>query len=135
MAEPTQQGLRYDTGKARTDLLDPVAMMGTARVLAKGARKYAAWNWAKGMPWSKVIGSLLRHTFKFMLGEDWDADPSCAECQKGTVGTDNWICKDHTGELHVDCIGCNAMFLQRYARSHTSLDDRFKELITNEGEK
>ena len=125
MAETTQ-GLRYDAGKARTDLLDPIAMTGTARVLAKGARKYAAWNWAKGMPWSKVIGSLLRHTFKLMAGEDYDADPGCAECQLGALGSDNWVCVNHTGELHVDCIGCNAMFLQRYARCNKDLDDRFK---------
>lgn len=123
-----QQGLRYDAGKARTDLLCPIAMMGTAQVLAKGARKYAAWNWDKGMPWSKVIGSLLRHTFKFMLGEDYDIDRSCKDCQASTP--DNWICLNHTGELHVDCIGCNAMFLQRYARFKKDLDDRCKVIKT-----
>lgn len=134
MTEPTQ-GLRYDTGKERVDLICPIATLGTARVLAKGARKYAEWNWGKGMPWSKVIGSLLRHTYKFMRGEDWDYSPTCDDCQKGEVGTDNWVCVNHTGEMHVDCIGCNAMFLQRYARCNKDLDNRFKGFTkTKEGE-
>lgn len=125
-AAKAKGGLRYDEGKERVDLMCPIAAMGTARVWGKGARKYAAWNWAKGMPWSKVLGSLLRHVFKFMKGEDWDADPNCPDCQKGTVGTDTWFCVKHTGELHVDCIGCNANILQRYARCNKDLDDRFK---------
>lgn len=32
-----------------------------ARVFEYGTRKYAAWNWAKGMPWTVPIGCALRH--------------------------------------------------------------------------
>lgn len=96
---------RFDTGKARMDLLSPVAMEGVAIVLAFGAKKYAEHNWRKGMKWGRTIGSLLRHTYKFMAGEDIDLE---------------------SGLPHVDHIACNAMFLQEYYRTHKHLDDRFK---------
>lgn len=127
-ANKSKEGLRYDAGKARMDLLCPVAMEGVARVLEKGAKKYAAWNWAKGMPWSKVLSSLLRHIFKFMSGEDYDYDPKCPECVANT-------CINHTGLPHVDQIACNAMFLQRYFREYKNLDDRYKKEPDNETKK
>jgi hypothetical protein len=103
--ESKNEGLRYDEGKARVDLLSPIALLGIAKILEVGARKYAVNNWRKGMAWNKVIASLLRHTFKFMAGEDLDQE---------------------TGLPHVDHIACNAMFLQEYFRLHKPLDDRFK---------
>lgn len=44
-----------------------------ADVFEYGIGKYAAWNWAKGMPWSVPTGCALRHIVAVMLGED--ADP------------------------------------------------------------
>jgi hypothetical protein len=99
-------GLRYDADKPRMDLIDPIAMEGLSIVLAVGAKKYADHNWAKGMKWSRVLGSLLRHTYKFMRGEDLDAE---------------------SGLPHVDHILCNAMFLSNYYRQQKSYDDRFKQ--------
>jgi hypothetical protein len=122
--------LRYDTDKPRMDLLSMLALEGCARVLTKGAKKYASHNWRKGMPWSKTMASLLRHYTRFSLGEDYDYDPNCPTCVSKT-------CVNHTGELHVDQILCNAMFLAEYARTHKELDDRFKILTpgvaANEG--
>lgn len=112
-------GLRYNKGKVRTDLLCPIALMAVADVLEKGSRKYAEWNWAKGMKWSIPIGCMLRHLFKFMMGQELDRDENCAGCQKND-------CLNHTGLPHVDLIACNAMFLQRYYRNNKDLDDRFK---------
>lgn len=39
-----------------------------------GAKKYAAWNWAKGLPLSQILSSLLRHSFKRLRGEIIDPD-------------------------------------------------------------
>lgn len=113
------EGLRHDSGKTRLDLLCPIAMWGIGDVLTKGAKKYAPNNWTKGMPWSKVIGPLLRHLFLFMRGYELDKDENCEECKTNA-------CTNHTGLPHVDLIACNAMFLQNYYRRHKSLDDRLK---------
>ena len=102
----TQGATRKDAGKARMELLDPTALEGCAAVLTFGAKKYADHNWTKGMKWGRVIGSLLRHTAKFMGGEDVDAE---------------------SGLPHVDHIMTNAMFLSNYYRKHKGLDDRVKE--------
>lgn len=101
-------GLRYNKGKSRVDLLSPLAMMGTAAVLEFGSKKYAEGNWQKGISWRATIGCLLRHTFKFMMGEDIDPE---------------------SGLPHVDHIACNAMFLQEYFRTRKSFDDRLKTEI------
>ena len=100
---------RLDDGKNRVELLSPQAMMGTAQVLTFGAKKYAEHNWRKGMKWSRVLGSLMRHLFLFMAGEDYDKE---------------------SGLPHVDHIACNAMFLQEYFRTHRELDDRWQPLPT-----
>lgn len=44
------------------------------RVAEFGARKYAPWNWSKGLPRVQLICSLLRHTFAYLRGEERDAD-------------------------------------------------------------
>jgi hypothetical protein len=42
-----------------------------------GIKKYAAWNWAKGMPWSEMVGSSSRHLLKIVKGEELDAESGC----------------------------------------------------------
>lgn len=119
-------GLRYDKGKLRFDLIHPVANEGLARVLTKGARKYADRNWEGGMPWSKVLGPLKRHLQAIERGEDWDYDPNCSECVKGIPGGDinQWYCTNHTGELHADNLQTNAHFLSAMYKIHPQGDDR-----------
>lgn len=72
-----KEGVRFDQGKLRFDLLPHDGISELARVYTKGAEKYADRNWEKGMHWSRVLGSLLRHTFKFMAGETHDPETGC----------------------------------------------------------
>lgn len=44
------------------------------RVAEFGAKKYAAWNWSKGIPRRQLLCSLLRHTFAYLRGEDCDKE-------------------------------------------------------------
>jgi hypothetical protein len=112
-------GQRQDMGKLRYDLINPLALEGMVKALTKGSLKYADHNWENGMAWSKVIGSLERHLFAIMRGEDYDFYPdSCEDCRRGT-------CIIHTGELHVDNLQCNAHFLAAYYRIYPQGDDRF----------
>lgn len=39
-----------------------------------GRRKYKEWNWAKGMPWSVVLGCAARHLFAILDGEEADSE-------------------------------------------------------------
>lgn len=45
-----------------------------ARVAEHGAVKYAAWNWSKGLARVQLLGSLLRHAFAYLRGEERDKD-------------------------------------------------------------
>lgn len=45
-----------------------------ARVSEHGAVKYAPWNWSLGLARVQILGSLLRHAFAYLRGEDRDRD-------------------------------------------------------------
>lgn len=98
-----EEGLRFNEDKDRWDLMHPKAQAGLARVLTKGAKKYAERNWEKGMSWSKVIASLKRHLAAIEKGEDYDLE---------------------SGELHADHLQCNAHFLSAYYSIYPQGDDR-----------
>ena len=44
------------------------------RVAEFGAKKYAPWNWSKGLSRVQILGSLLRHSFAYLRGQDRDHD-------------------------------------------------------------
>ena len=67
-------GLRFNQGKTRYDLVPAFAQEQYARVLTRGAEKYAERNWEKGMTWSKVLASLERHLAAIKRGEDYESD-------------------------------------------------------------
>lgn len=101
-----KQGLRYNEGKLRFDLIHPIAEQGLAKVLTKGAEKYAERNWELGMSWTSVIASLKRHLNAIERGEDYDLE---------------------SGLLHADHLQCNAHFLSAYYKIAPQYDDRIKK--------
>jgi hypothetical protein len=102
---PRGEGLRFNKGKARFDLVHPWAHEQMVNVLTKGSIKYAERNWEKGMAWSKVLASLERHLNAIKKGEDFDAE---------------------TGELHAAHLACNAHFLTAYYKLYPQGDDRVR---------
>lgn len=97
------EGLRFNTGKTRHDLVPSYAQEQYARVLTKGSEKYAERNWERGMAWSKVLASLERHLQAIKRGEDHDPE---------------------TGLLHSAHVMCNAAFLTEYYKIYPEGDDR-----------
>ena len=97
------EGVKFDQGKARMDLLSPHLMIGTAEVLAFGAAKYGERNWEKGMQWGRVFAALQRHLWAFWQGEELDPE---------------------SGLPHLHHAGCCLMFLAHYAETKTGRDDR-----------
>ena len=63
-------GLRHNTGKLPIDLVPVSAVTSLARVLEIGSRKYARFNWAKGMKWTICYASAMRHLLKWGAGQD-----------------------------------------------------------------
>lgn len=102
---PKDEGLRFNEGKARFDLVHPWAHEQMVNVLTKGSIKYAERNWERGMAWSKVLASLERHLNAIKKGEDYDVE---------------------TGELHAAHLACNAHFLTAYYKIYPQGDDRSK---------
>ena len=97
------EGLRYNEGKLRYDLVNTFAHEQMVRVLTKGALKYSERNWEKGMKWSNIISSLKRHLAAIENGEDYDIE---------------------TGQLHAAHLACNVHFLTAYYKIYPQGDDR-----------
>jgi hypothetical protein len=71
------QRQQFDTGaqrdtadsKPRPELISPFAEERLGEWLRRGAAKYDARNWEKGMPFSRCVASLQRHLIAFKKGE------------------------------------------------------------------
>lgn len=97
---------RPDAGKPRFELIPADALEEVAKVFAYGARKYSDDGWAAGFMWRRYAGSLLRHAYAWLRGED--RDPS-------------------SGLHHLAHCACNCLILIAYAKREIGLDDRIKK--------
>ncbi len=99
------RGLRYNFDKLRYDLIPPLANREYAKVWTQALGKYPEGNWEKGMPWTEVIASAMRHLEAIRLGEDIDAE---------------------SGLLHAAHLQCNAAMLTEYYFTKQDYDNRKK---------
>lgn len=84
-----------------------------AYVWDHGARKYSAWNWAKGMAWSIPLGCISRHAKSIIVDrEEIDPESGCS----------------HWGH-----IVCNLLMLDHYRRYYRAGDDRPPATVFEEG--
>lgn len=97
-------GVKFDAGKIPLELLSATWIEGVGSVLAFGATKYAAHNWRKGISQSRLVGAGLRHTFRYLAGEDLDPE---------------------TGLSHLLHASCCFMFAFELKQTHPQLDDRY----------
>jgi hypothetical protein len=93
----------FDEGKPQLQWIPFEPLAEVARVFEFGAGKYGNHNYKSGMIWSKLVGSVLRHVFKWMNGEDKDDESGCS---------------------HLAHACCCCMMLLYYERYHPELDDR-----------
>lgn len=66
-----------DDGKPRTDLLQYNALLAVAMVNTAAVPKYGERNWehhADRWSWGQLFGSAMRHAWKWIAGEDFDAE-------------------------------------------------------------
>lgn len=56
-------------GKGRFDLISPIALKRLAQLYERGAKKYGARNWEKGIPLWRYLDSAERHLNDFKTGD------------------------------------------------------------------
>jgi len=99
---------RFQERGTREDLLDALLVLGNhwdacAHVFDYGRRKYAEFNWAKGMKWSVPLGCAARHLEKIILGQEDD---------------------DESGYSHAGHVYCNVVMLYTFTSTFEEGDDR-----------
>ena len=99
------EGVKFDSGKRRVDLVPTEAINALADILTAGAVKYGAHNWRKGMDWSRVYGAAQRHLLAFWGGDDID---------------------DESGMPHLWHALTNIAFLVSYQALSAGRDDRWR---------
>jgi len=105
-------GARYISGKADLSLIPLSTLEEEARVWMYGTKKYKAFNWMKGMPWSVPLGCALRHIAAWQRGEDMD---------------------EESGEHHLAHAMCNLRMLMLYSKAYKEGDDRPPKEYFSEG--
>lgn len=106
--DPNKGGIKHDQDKLQWHLLPLETLEGVIRVLMSGAKKYSPFNWAKGMPYTRVLDATQRHLAAIQKGEDKDPD---------------------SGLDHVDHALCELLFLKFYMLYGVGEDDRFLRLV------
>lgn len=96
-------GARYNADKPDLSLIPLVTLEEEARVWMYGAKKYKAWNWAKGMDWSVPYACALRHLSAWQKGEEIDPE---------------------SGESHLAHVMCNIRMLMLYSKTYKEGDNR-----------
>lgn len=96
-------GARYNSNKPDFSLIPLWTLEDEAKVWEYGTRKYNAWNWAKGMPWSVPYACAMRHLSAWQRGEDIDPE---------------------SGQPHLAHVMCNIRMLVLYATTYPEGDDR-----------
>lgn len=67
-------GQHKDEGKPMVQLIDPKFLLEVGQVMAFGAKKYAPNNFKKGIEYTRLAGSVLRHVLYFLSGENHDPE-------------------------------------------------------------
>jgi hypothetical protein len=97
--------VKFDAGKEPMGLLSGMWLKGVAQVLDFGQRKYSAWNWRKGIAYSRLFDAAQRHLWAFAEGEDNDVETELSHL------------------LHASCC---IMFLYVMTVEKQKHDDRYK---------
>ena len=68
------EGIKYDSGKPRYDLIPADALEEVAKVYAIGAKKYGDRNWEKGLRYGQLFRALMSHAWGWWKGERDDKE-------------------------------------------------------------
>lgn len=106
------EGKKFDTNKPDMSLIPMAAAFEEAAVWTYGKKKYDAWNWYKGIAYSKCLAALERHLYLLKAGQDFDYETGL-----------------HNGAA-IRC--CAAMLITYTLEERKDLDDRIPMNETNQ---
>jgi hypothetical protein len=112
MPNKNKGGVKFDAGKPMMSLISSKFLVGLAKALTYGAKKYAkdgksgAHNWRKGLSISRTYDALQRHLVAWNDGENIDED---------------------SGLPHLYLAACELMFITETMETKPHLDDRYIE--------
>jgi len=98
-----KEGVKFDKGKERYDLLASHSLHEVAKVYTMGAEKYDDNNWRQGILWGRIFGAAMRHLWAFWRGEDIDPE---------------------SGLHHLAHASWGCLTLLEYTETHPEFDDR-----------
>lgn len=99
------QGVKYDQGKARFDLVPSGPLEAVVQVYTYGASLYQDRNWEQGIAWGRVFAALQRHLWAWWGGEEVDKE---------------------SGLSHLAHAAWGCLALLEYLQTHPELDNRPK---------
>jgi len=97
-----EKSIRYNEGKPKWSLVHYDSLIPMIRVLEFGAKKYAPFNWQKGLDLKEILESMQRHLAKLMDNEEIDTE---------------------SGISHMGHIQANAMFYNYHKNKENILKD------------
>lgn len=100
------KGVKFDKEKPKLHMIPEEALLGMAQAFMYGAKKYDRFNYRKGLSYTQLTDSLMRHTLQFLKGEENDAE---------------------SGLPHTYHILANAAMLEYTRANKPDCDDRYKE--------
>lgn len=103
-------GIKHDEGLLRMDLIPGYPLMRLAEVYTIGAAKYADDNWRKGISYKRIFAAMMRHAWKWFMGETFDSVD---------------------GQHHLASVAWGAFTLMEYEITHSEFDDRPKGVATH----
>lgn len=109
-----EQRAKRDTGKPRLDLIPWPAVLGVARVMEHGLRKYEPHSWRFGtLEDTRLVAAAMRHLIAWLGGADQDAE---------------------SGLPHLDHASANVLMLSSRIALGVRVDDRFRDVPLDTGE-
>lgn len=100
------KGIKHDNGKPDLSILSLNALTQITRAFEFGAKKYGRYNYLGGMEWTRIASALLRHTYAWIWGEDYDKE---------------------SGLHHLAHAGACVVMLLDYVMMGIGKDDRYKK--------
>lgn len=95
-------GAKQLDGKVPFDLTPWGPVWEMTQVLQFGAQKYDSWNWHKGISFATILGGVLRHIIKFMMGEDNDDESGLSHLAHAMCGLSFVLTWVQEGRVELD---------------------------------